>query len=427
MNTGRDNQVKIEIYRRCAIAREPDRHPGPTAPKRDRIFRGFRIMSSELLNEFIEDARDHLQAAGEHLVVLEKDSGAIEDLNGLLRRLHTIKGNSGFLDLHNIYALLHKAENILQTARETNCSSCPPDLTDCLFSVIDMVDTMLTNLEQKQPDRETGLDGLLVRLDTMESEMTARLEQKTDPIEQPSSRNPQPDGCEPGPPARADSSPQPPYLRLRFNIARLLSDLNDLASEANIPASIPIRETELDTIGRDLAIRGGRKSRLAFELLQSCLAELTANDRPLTGSTVLLIHGLVRNLEAWLDIDICGSPVHIIKLTIEDLEAHGKGTLTEVQRLIEHGINGLVMDLREFSTLDGPKITALKSALKLFPDPDRIGLLLDPTRHHGLMRVFKVMGLDRAFKVFFDETIAESAFSRRRCDHGLIGSRNKPA
>ena len=91
-------------------------------------------MSNEILDEFIEDAREHLQAAGQHVLALEKDTGQSDELNGLLRRLHSIKGNSGFLDLRHLYSLLHKAENVLQIVREMHHIHWPPGLVEPALS-----------------------------------------------------------------------------------------------------------------------------------------------------------------------------------------------------------------------------------------------------------------------------------------------------
>ena len=74
-------------------------------------------MPNDILAEFIDDAKDHLQAANNHLLSLERDQTDCDHLNGLLRRLHTVKGNAGFLDQKNLYLLLHKAENLLQVLR----------------------------------------------------------------------------------------------------------------------------------------------------------------------------------------------------------------------------------------------------------------------------------------------------------------------
>jgi HPt (histidine-containing phosphotransfer) domain-containing protein len=109
-------------------------------------------MGNELLDEFIFDARDHLSTAGVQLLELERDPDSLESLNGLLGTLHTIKGNSGFVNLKNLYGVLHAAENLLQTVREAPGHRAPPVVINQLFQVLDTVEAILTRLETDKSD-----------------------------------------------------------------------------------------------------------------------------------------------------------------------------------------------------------------------------------------------------------------------------------
>jgi chemotaxis protein histidine kinase CheA len=116
-------------------------------------------MGNELLNEFIYDSRDHLGTAGAQLLDLEKNPGSLTAINALMGTLHTIKGNSGFLDLQNLYKLMHHAESLLQTLRETQCP-CPSNMIDLLLQVLDTVEALLTRLENGDDDLVDWLDAL---------------------------------------------------------------------------------------------------------------------------------------------------------------------------------------------------------------------------------------------------------------------------
>ncbi|MDR2455783.1 MAG: Hpt domain-containing protein [Deltaproteobacteria bacterium] len=117
-------------------------------------------MASELLDEFIFDARDHLSTAGVQLLELEKEPDSLEALNSLLGTLHTIKGNSGFLNLKNLYGTLHAAENLLQTVREAPGHLVPPVVINQLFQVLDSVEAILTRLEADKDDEIEWLPAL---------------------------------------------------------------------------------------------------------------------------------------------------------------------------------------------------------------------------------------------------------------------------
>jgi len=127
-------------------------------------------MSNDLLNEFIFDARDHLSTAGLHLLDLEKDPSSLEALNALMGTMHTIKGTSGFLDLHNLYGLLHHGESLLQTVREKQCA-CPQKIVDLLLQVLDTVEALLDRLERGGDDSVEWLEALKQSLAAAEAQL----------------------------------------------------------------------------------------------------------------------------------------------------------------------------------------------------------------------------------------------------------------
>lgn len=127
-------------------------------------------MSDELLNEFIFDSREHLGTAGAQLLELEKNPGALSAINALMGTMHTIKGNSGFLDLANLYKLMHHAESLLQTVRETG-QPCPPRMIDLLLQVLDTVEALLNRLENGDDDQVEWLGALNQALSEAETSL----------------------------------------------------------------------------------------------------------------------------------------------------------------------------------------------------------------------------------------------------------------
>ena len=128
-------------------------------------------MSDSLLQEFIFDAREHLGTAGAQLLELEKDPGDLDSLNTLMGTLHTLKGNSGFLDLQNLYQLMHHAESLLQTIREKQID-CPTPVIDLLLQVMDTSEAILGRLSNDGQDSVDWLGALNQAL----SEAETRLE-----------------------------------------------------------------------------------------------------------------------------------------------------------------------------------------------------------------------------------------------------------
>jgi len=73
---------------------------------------------NELLAQFIAEARDLLQEAGEDLLALERTPDNEEAINRLFRSVHTLKGSSGLFEVQPLTQILHAAEDIFQAVRE---------------------------------------------------------------------------------------------------------------------------------------------------------------------------------------------------------------------------------------------------------------------------------------------------------------------
>lgn len=161
-------------------------------------------MASELMDEFIFDARDHLTTAGTQLLELEKRPDSLEDLNALLGTLHTIKGNSGFVNLRNLYSMLHGAENLLQTVREAPGHVCPPAIINQLFQVLDAVEAILSRLEAGEDEDVDWLPALNQAIAEAEASLS-----RPDGAEPPAPAPPEPAAPEPGPEPEPEPAPQP--------------------------------------------------------------------------------------------------------------------------------------------------------------------------------------------------------------------------
>lgn len=73
--------------------------------------------SDELLNAFVEEAREHLPVIEASLLALDQRPEDTAVLNALFRSVHTIKGGAGFFGLKNIGSLAHGMESLLSLAR----------------------------------------------------------------------------------------------------------------------------------------------------------------------------------------------------------------------------------------------------------------------------------------------------------------------
>ncbi len=73
---------------------------------------------AELLREFINESREHLDNIEQGVLVLENAPDDAEMLNTIFRAFHTFKGGAGFLNLIPINRLAHVLESLLDLARQ---------------------------------------------------------------------------------------------------------------------------------------------------------------------------------------------------------------------------------------------------------------------------------------------------------------------
>jgi len=100
----------------------------------------------ELINDFIGETREMLEALSGEIVAWEAEPGDRARLDEIFRFVHTVKGNSGFFDLPRIRALSHAAEDALAAVRSGDRT---PDarLVSAVLAVIDRLAELVEALE----------------------------------------------------------------------------------------------------------------------------------------------------------------------------------------------------------------------------------------------------------------------------------------
>lgn len=117
----------------------------------------------ELTSVFIQEGREQLQAMENGLLELEQEPDNADNINGIFRAAHTIKGASGVIECHFIEGFMHKVENVLDRLRngEIQVSS---DLTGLLLRSCDHLAKLIDVLEAgtPQPADNIKADGNLL-------------------------------------------------------------------------------------------------------------------------------------------------------------------------------------------------------------------------------------------------------------------------
>lgn len=106
----------------------------------------------ELLNDFLVETNEHIDAAGELLVAFEREPANAGTITKIFRLVHTIKGTCGFLGLSRLEHLTHASEALIGRLRDG--APATPETVSAILVAVDRVKFILAGLEAtaKEPD-----------------------------------------------------------------------------------------------------------------------------------------------------------------------------------------------------------------------------------------------------------------------------------
>ncbi len=117
----------------------------------------MRNEDQEMLQSFVIEATEMLDEVEPYLINLQEaiqSNGRLDSeiLNSIFRLFHTIKGTSGFFNLHNMQGITHEAETLLDLYRKEKM-----DLSDqqaaLFFKTIDLLRKILSGVETSFHDK----------------------------------------------------------------------------------------------------------------------------------------------------------------------------------------------------------------------------------------------------------------------------------
>jgi len=121
----------------------------------------------ELTSVFIQEGREQLQAMESGLLELEQQPDNQDNINGIFRAAHTVKGASGVIECHFIEGFMHKVENVLDRLRNGDIQ-VSSDLTGLLLRCCDHLGRLMDVLESGAAEPEAEIkaagDALLEEL-----------------------------------------------------------------------------------------------------------------------------------------------------------------------------------------------------------------------------------------------------------------------
>ncbi|KTG16448.1 MULTISPECIES: chemotaxis protein CheA [unclassified Guyparkeria] len=107
---------------------------------------------NELLQDFLIEAGELLNGLDQQLIELEQSPDDADRLNSVFRAFHTVKGGAGFLEVHPLVEVCHRAEDIFNLLRNHEIAM-NSRIMDVMLQVIDVLNGMFDDLRAGQyPD-----------------------------------------------------------------------------------------------------------------------------------------------------------------------------------------------------------------------------------------------------------------------------------
>lgn len=273
----------------------------------------------ELLNDFIAETRDMLQALAGAVVAWEAEPEDRARLDEIFRFVHTVKGNCGFFDLPRLEQLSHAAEDALADVRGGRRA---PDrkLVSAVLAILDRIGELVQALETGESVGSAD-----------DEQLVAALAAEDGPAEIAA---PAAEGAE-----GADAPAQPAEVRKAQRSIRLSVDLLDRIMNGVSDAVLARNELarRLRDAPGDVAIEA------AFERVSGCIAEIrdaiTRTRMQRIDSLFAALPRMVRDLSAELGrqvrLDVDGGDVELDREMIEMI----RDPMTHIVRnAIDHGI-----------------------------------------------------------------------------------------
>ena len=264
----------------------------------------------DLINEFIAETREMLEALGGEIVAWEAEPDDRARLDAIFRFVHTVKGNCGFFDLPRLESLSHAAEDVLAEVRSGK-RSADPRLVSAVLAIIDRIGELVQALETGESLSSDD-----------DQQLIAALSETYEPVE----------ATHASASAQMEARKAIRSIRLSVDLLdRMMSGVSDMVLARNELAR------RLRDAPGDMAVDA------AFERVSGCIAEMrdaiTRTRMQRIDNLFATLPRMVRDLAAELDkqvaLEVDGGDVELDREMIEMI----RDPLTHIVRnAIDHGI-----------------------------------------------------------------------------------------
>ncbi|MDR4494403.1 MAG: chemotaxis protein CheA [Nitrospirales bacterium] len=123
----------------------------------------------EILNDFLAESTEMLEALDQHFVKLEAEPSNTELLNEIFRCMHSMKGSAGFLGFTHLVEVAHQGESLLNKLRQGEMT-VSPFIIDIILEAVDAVKALQADIRATGEDSHVETEMIVNKLTlTMES------------------------------------------------------------------------------------------------------------------------------------------------------------------------------------------------------------------------------------------------------------------
>ncbi len=122
--------------------------------------------TSQYLEIFIDETKEHLQNLNEQLLIIEKDPENADTINEIFRAAHSLKGMAGTMGYKRMQRLTHDMENVFSEIRNGKMK-VSADLIDVVFQCLDALEGYLDNILQTSDEGTDDNEPIISRINVI--------------------------------------------------------------------------------------------------------------------------------------------------------------------------------------------------------------------------------------------------------------------
>ncbi len=119
--------------------------------------------TSQYLEIFLDESKEHIQSLGDQLMVMEQEPENEDAINEIFRAAHSLKGMAGTMGYKRMQRLTHDMEDVFSEVRNGKMK-VDSSLIDVLFQALDALEEYLQNIQETTEEGTNDNDSIINEL-----------------------------------------------------------------------------------------------------------------------------------------------------------------------------------------------------------------------------------------------------------------------